>query len=513
MWKKRFAMFALVIPSLFGDPLQDLATELAQKLKGPGAKVAVLPFPNQDGKSGSGATLVQERLTTYLVNGGKVQVVERKLLSQVLKELALDGSGLVDDEQAKKIGKLLSVSGLVMGTLSVLANKQVEINARVVEVETGRILVAAQARVTPDWDPAVVVANPNYLGKPRVQLAMLLDTSSSMDGLIGQAKNQLWKIVNELARGERDGQSPEITVALYEYGNTRIPAEALWVRRVNGLTNDLDHVSANLFSLKTSGGSEYCGAAIDRAAAELSWDNHTDVYKAIFIAGNEPFTQGGVLFSDAIAKAVGKGIFVNTIFCGRRQEGIATQWQKGAEMGNGEYVNIDQAQQVVAAAAPQDVQIAELNTRLNGYYIPYQKETAREAKRNQEIQDTEASRAPASGAAQERSLFKARAQYNEAVASWDIVSALETGKIKVEDLKKEDLPENLRGLKTPELKKHFEKLLAEKLEVRQKINQLSEARRQYLASAATPGQTNTLDQAMINAIRGQAKTKNMTFKN
>ncbi len=34
---------------------------------------------------------------------------------------------------------------------------------------------------------------------PLIQLAILLDTSNSMDGLIAQAKTQLWQIVNELA--------------------------------------------------------------------------------------------------------------------------------------------------------------------------------------------------------------------------------------------------------------------------------------------------------------------------
>jgi hypothetical protein len=32
-----------------------------------------------------------------------------------------------------------------------------------------------------------------------IMLALLIDTSNSMDGLIDQAKSQLWKIVNELA--------------------------------------------------------------------------------------------------------------------------------------------------------------------------------------------------------------------------------------------------------------------------------------------------------------------------
>ena len=38
-------------------------------------------------------------------------------------------------------------------------------------------------------------------------LALLLDTSNSMDGLIDQAKSQLWKIVNELAAAKCDDGS------------------------------------------------------------------------------------------------------------------------------------------------------------------------------------------------------------------------------------------------------------------------------------------------------------------
>ena len=59
---------------------------------------------------------------------------------------------------------------------------------------------------------------------PVVQMAILLDTSGSMDGLIEQAKMQLWKIVNEMARGKRGGRSPMLEVALYEYGKSSIPA-------------------------------------------------------------------------------------------------------------------------------------------------------------------------------------------------------------------------------------------------------------------------------------------------
>ena len=59
----------------------------------------------------------------------------------------------------------------------------------------------------------------------KIQAAILLDVSNSMDGLIEQAKSQLWKIVNELAGAKcDDGSRPNIKIALYEYGNDGLPS-------------------------------------------------------------------------------------------------------------------------------------------------------------------------------------------------------------------------------------------------------------------------------------------------
>ena len=100
---------------------------------------------------------------------------------------------------------------------------------------------------------------------PKIQIALLLDTSNSMDGLINQAKSQLWKIVNEFVTAKRDGQRPEFMVALYEYGNSRLEREEGYIRRVLPLTTDLDKVSEQLFALTTNGGQEYCGQVIEVA--------------------------------------------------------------------------------------------------------------------------------------------------------------------------------------------------------------------------------------------------------
>src|SRR5882672_999007 len=106
---------------------------------------------------------------------------------------------------------------------------------------------------------------------PVVQIAILLDTSGSMQGLIEQAKGQLWKIVNEFINAKQNGKRPELEVALFEYGQDKLAARDGYIRLIAPLTNDLDKISEELFKLTTSGGDEYCGWVIKDAVERLAW--------------------------------------------------------------------------------------------------------------------------------------------------------------------------------------------------------------------------------------------------
>jgi len=132
-----------------------------------------------------------------------------------------------------------------------------------------------------------------------IQVAILLDTSNSMDGLIEQAKTQLWKIVNQLGRADKNGQTVKLQVALYEYGKSSIPGPEGYLRMIVPLTTDLDQISEELFKLSTYGGDEYCGRVIQSALDGLQWSRSADDYKVIVIAGNEPFTQGEIDYKNA----------------------------------------------------------------------------------------------------------------------------------------------------------------------------------------------------------------------
>ncbi|MCK4943670.1 MAG: VWA domain-containing protein, partial [Candidatus Aminicenantes bacterium] len=122
-----------------------------------------------------------------------------------------------------------------------------------------------------------------------IQMVILLDTSGSMEGLIEQAKTQLWKIVNEMALAKKNGKVPRLLVGLYEYGKSTIPASEGYLRMLVPLSEDLDRISEELFKLKTNGGQEYCGKVIRAATRGLQWSQNNSDYKVVFIAGNEPF--------------------------------------------------------------------------------------------------------------------------------------------------------------------------------------------------------------------------------
>lgn len=356
------------------------------------------------------------------------------------------------------------------------------------------VLILAFSLLTPLW-----ATTP----KPKIQIALLLDASGSMDGLIDQAKSRLWTIVNDLATARKRGVTPELEVALYEYGKTNIPASEGHLRMLVPLTHDLDRVSEALFSVSTNGGDEYCAQVINSALKGLSWSPDPGDFKAIFIAGNEPFNQGSMDFRKICSAAIAQSIVVNTIFCGNQHEGIQTFWKEGADLADGQYMVIDQDKAIPVVSAPQDAEILKLGQALNKTYVAYGK-TGKKAKKRQVKQD-----ANAAGMSQEaevnRTLTKTSGLYK--TESWDLVSAVSSG-APMEDVAEEDLPEPLQEMEVEERKEWVAKKTEERKDLESKINKLKEERAVWVKDQR---QEATLDDAVSTAIRKQLKKKKYEF--
>ena len=349
---------------------------------------------------------------------------------------------------------------------------------------------------------ALTETHENHPNKQFIKVALLLDTSNSMDGLIDQAKAQLWDIVNELSYAKCNDEKPNLEIALYEYGNDNLNSDEGYIRQVLAFSDDLDEISKQLFSLTTNGGNEYCGHVIQTALNQLKWGDNPDDLKLIFIAGNEPFTQGKISYQVAAKQAHKNDVSVNTIFCGDYNQGISTYWKDGADLAHGDYMAINHNHETTYVATPYDDQILKLNQKLNKTYVAYgsvgQKKMALQSEQD------ENARGYSEENAVSRTVSKSSHLYKN--ATWDLVDAEKNKDFNYEDLKESDLPEELKGKNKSELKAYVATKRIERETIQKDIQQLNEKRRLYISNQQK-NDSNGLENAMIKAIKTQAKAK------
>ena len=368
--------------------------------------------------------------------------------------------------------------------------------------------VADRVVITVEKPEPITISSekPPFAGKrAAVDVAILLDTSNSMDGLISQAKSQLWTIVQQFANAQKNGQTPVLRVALFEYGNTRLPAAEGYIRQVVPLTDDLDKLSEALFSLTTNGGDEYCGQVINEALSRLDWSKEPNGYKAIFIAGNEPFTQGSVDYQESCKRAIEAGVIVNTIHCGSHKAGVDGKWRHGAQLAEGEFFNIDQDRKVVHIDCPQDEVIIRLNANLNKTYLWYGSREARGGFGDRQLAQDSNAENEGRGVILSRAASKASAAYGNFGRC--LVDTFSTDAEILTKVKEEDLPDVLQKMAPDKREAYIKEKLAERKKIQAEIQKLNEERQKYLAKErkrlAIETNEDTLGDAVVAAVRKQ----------
>jgi von Willebrand factor type A domain len=336
--------------------------------------------------------------------------------------------------------------------------------------------------------------------KPKVvDLAICLDTSSSMDGLIDSAKQKLWDIVNDLARAK---PTPDVRVALYSYGNNAYDPKTGWVRLEIGLTTDLDKVSEKLFALKATkvpNSEEYVGRVCRDAIERLDWSKDAAALRVIFVCGNESAEQDPEVKLKPLAETAAKrDIVINTIYCGHAADADAAGWKEFARLAEGRFAAIDQDRGVVNIAAPQDKELADLSTKLNSTFCFYGK-NAKTLAENQRAQDDNVLRLGA-GAAASRAESKGGGLYR--FEGQDLVERLrQDPKFDVKKVAAEELTDELKKMTPEEREKHVRNLLAKREELEKQIGELAKKREAYI-QAELKKNPNAADRAFDEAVRG-----------
>jgi hypothetical protein len=343
----------------------------------------------------------------------------------------------------------------------------------------------------------------------KIQVALLLDTSGSMEGLIEQAKSQLWKMVNKLADAQRQNEDVMLEISLFIYGSPEYGQKTGYVKKVQGMGSDLDGLSEKLFALRTSGGDEYCGYAIQTSLDSLGWTNSPEDLRMVIIAGNEPFNQGPIDFRQSCENASGKDVIVNTIFCGNIEEGRRTHWFDCAQITKGRFLNINTNDRVQHIPTPYDTTIMRINNEMNGTYIGYGKKGA--LKKSRQVEQDKNAATYGESNLSSRAMSKAKSSYSN--VDWDLLDAYAADSTIVVKLEDNDLPDNLKGKSKTEISEEIKLLQKRRTELRKKLIDLEKKMQVFTKEATkTASTTKTLDNVLIEALVEQAKAKGFIFK-
>lgn len=357
-------------------------------------------------------------------------------------------------------------------------------------------------------EPARPAEQPRDPVQDTVQIAILLDTSSSMNGLINQARSQLWSMVDEMGKATRvvDGKlrGARVELALYEYGHSAIPATAGYIRQVLPLTGDLDRVSEELHRLTTHGGEEFAGQAIQTAVQSLQWSSDPAALRFIFVAGNEGFDQGPVSAQHAMATARTKDISVQLIHCGASEP----TWAAAANLAQTDLLTIDHNHVAQHIPAPQDDEILRLGARLNDTYIAYGAHGAAAQARQKTADASSAKLSPK--VALERAQLKRKATYRN--HGWDVVDARDQDKQFLAKTPDGQLPPELRGKSLEEKQRIVDGKAAERAAIKAQIAKLEADRNAFLAKEqAKQPEVKSLGSEVTRSSKAMAAKKGYKF--
>jgi Mg-chelatase subunit ChlD len=343
-----------------------------------------------------------------------------------------------------------------------------------------------------------------------LEMVFVIDTTGSMGGLLEGAKQKIWGIVNEVMQSPA---RPSVKIGLVAY---RDRGDA-YVTQVLPLTVDLDKVYTTLMDYRAEGGGdtpEDVRRALADGVHQAGWSKPSrHVAQVIFLVGDAPPHDDYVDAPDVlktVAQAVGQNMIVNTIQCGNMGE-TARAWQMIARRGEGQYFAIAQNGGVEAVASPYDARLSELGAKLGRTYTAYGGGPAGATFRAEAVAEAAAvetkitSNADASMTA-ERAVNKA---LNRDAYVGDLLQNLENGSLKIESVKKDDLPDDLQKLSAEERKREIEKRLESRRKLRAEIVSLSKQRDEFIAAERKkkPGAEGGFDAAVSAALKAQVARK------
>lgn len=140
--------FTLALGQDMDKEISSIAEKLAAQVKESGRKkVTVLDFSDLQGNTTELGRFLAEQISVSLVEKRSgFSVMDRANLKTILAEHKLTVEGLVEPENAKKLGQFSGVDAIVLGNATTLG-AEVAITAKIIATDTAEIVGAAKGRI------------------------------------------------------------------------------------------------------------------------------------------------------------------------------------------------------------------------------------------------------------------------------------------------------------------------------------------------------------------------------
>ncbi len=316
--------------------------------------------------------------------------------------------------------------------------------------------------------------------RPLVEVAFVLDTTGSMGPLIEGAKRKIWSIATTILDTNPQAEIRMGIVAYRDIGDE-------YVTKTYDLTTDIQDMYAHLLGLKARGGGDWpesVNEALHVGVTKLSWTYGRDTRRIVFLVGDAPpqmnYAQD-VKYPEVMAMARKRDIIVNAVQAGGARD-TERVWRTIAQLGDGDYIPIPQdGGAVVIIETPYDIEIIELQKKVNGTVIPYGSVTERS---RVEAKQRQVAAAPVTSASEMASYMNKRAKGaapGEAITGGgDLVADVAQGRARVDSLKDEEIPEKMRTMKPAERQAHIDALKETRAKLNGELEGLVKKRDQYV---------------------------------
>ena len=346
----------------------------------------------------------------------------------------------------------------------------------------------------------------------RIEVVFVLDTTSSMSGLIQAAKEKIWSIATTMASAQ---ENPDIKMGLVAF---RDRGDA-YITRIFDLSNDLDSMYASLMDFRAQGGGdgpESVNQALYDAVHNVSWNHDSNVYKVVFLVGDAPphmDYRNDVKYPVTLTAAARKGIVVNAIQSGQHQF-TRPAWQEIAALGHGEYFQVENSGNAVAISTPFDEKLSRLAAELEDTRLYYGDEETKKAQKSKLDANARLRKELSAEALARRDTFNATASGKaNLLGESELVDAISSGRIELDTIEEENLPASLQAMAPEEQMEVITEQAKRRVQLQQGIRELSTSRSNFIKEKITAegGADDSLDEKIYRAVKDQAASVGLTY--